>query len=250
MIPYSPNSTYSLFGITFYTETTFLMLALVVFFFMIRDKFKKGELFPLTVTTALSAIIGGRLWYYVFDGRGLDSLIDILDPAKGGLMSLGVMIFGGLALFVFSITKKTEEDWQIRLGRYADTMILPFTLSLAVFRIGCFIDGHKLGFPASMPWSIFIENVARHPVALYLSLNAFIIFFILKLISKKTRSEGYLAAIFLIIYPVTRFFIEFTTMNEIRYHSLTLIQYMLLSFILIGTLILAHIRKYDNKNKK
>ena len=82
-------------------------------------------------------------------------------------------------------------------------------------RISNFINSELYGRETEVFWSvkfILIDNLNRHPSQIYEAIfEGLILFIILNyFISRDNKKEGYISSIFLILYSIFRFFIEFT----------------------------------------
>jgi len=92
---------------------------------------------------------------------------------------------------------------------------LYFPLGIITARIGCLLINDHQGAITSLPWGIvWPDGSIRHPVALYLIINALLIFLILNLLKDKLKKPGLLFYCFLAIYSFTRFFLDFTRSDD------------------------------------
>jgi len=83
-------------------------------------------------------------------------------------------------------------------------------------RIGCFLAGCCYGAETTLPFGVeFPENslapagVHLHPTQIYSSIFDFSLGFILLYYSKKERKNGQVMGLYLIVYSIGRFFVEF-----------------------------------------
>jgi len=93
-----------------------------------------------------------------------------------------MLIGGALGILGYSLIKfRKKKYWQIEFVRLADICAMYAALSIFIYRIGCFIDGHIIGAYTNLPWGLRYSNGAvTHPVALYMAFSALLIFIILK----------------------------------------------------------------------
>jgi phosphatidylglycerol:prolipoprotein diacylglycerol transferase len=86
-------------------------------------------------------------------------------------------------------------------------------IGLGLGRIGNFINGELYGRVTQIPWGVIFPKggpLPRHPSQLYESaLEGGVLFLILWLIKDKKLPSGGLLALFLSLYGVFRFFVEF-----------------------------------------
>lgn len=166
----------------------------------------------LIIFSAWGVILGGFFGYRLF----YEFSTIITDPIKvfnfynGGIQ--GMSFHGGLlgviiALWIFS------RKYRFSFLYVLDFMTPLVPLGLGFGRIGNFINGELWGRVTSMPWGIVfphVDNFPRHPSQLYeFILEGPLLFFILWYYSSKSRKEGSISALFLILYGFFRFIIEF-----------------------------------------
>ncbi len=97
-----------------------------------------------------------------------------------------------------------------------DAVGLAMPLSLAIARVGCFLNGCCGGKPSGLPWAVTFPGTttAVHPTQLYelvLDLAAFVFLFWVK---KRVRRDWDLFLLSLASYGLIRFVVEF-----FRYHA-------------------------------
>ena len=123
---------------------------------------------------------------------------------------------GALALYFYSRAKK------ISFTTWVDIIAPGLALAQGIGRWGNFVNQEVYGLPSNLPWAIYIDpahrlpgfqNVAYyHPTFLYEFLwdllNMGVLLWLGKKFSAKLKS-GDIFLIYLIIYPVGRFFLEF-----------------------------------------
>ncbi len=117
-------------------------------------------------------------------------------------------LLGGLAgveLIKLAIAEKNPSG---------NLMVYPILLSMIIGRIGCFSMGvyeATYGLQTDLPWGMYLgDEYLRHPVTLYEMLFLILLWFSLKIISKKRYlTPGALFKIFLFSYCVFRFFLDF-----------------------------------------
>lgn len=199
-----------------------------------REVARRGEdpdnLWDMLLWILIPGFIGARL-YYVFvqsprDASGLGYFLqnpgEILKVWSGGIHIFGGFIAGGLALWIFTRLRHLNPL------PYLDGIALGLPLGQAIARWGNFINQELYGPPTSLPWGLRIdmahrlapynnlgaypESVRFHPLFLYESLWNFIGFFLIFWLSRRFQSRlkpGDIALLYLIWYPLGRFFIEF-----------------------------------------
>jgi phosphatidylglycerol:prolipoprotein diacylglycerol transferase len=191
---------------------------------------KSDDFWDMLLWVLIPAFIGARL-YYVFIqsprtpegiGRYLANPIEILQIWSGGIHIFGAFIAGGIALWLFTRIR------HLPLLIYLDAIALGLPLAQAIGRWGNFINQELYGPPTTLPWGLRIDpehrippynNLATypaslrfHPLFLYESIWNLIGFGFLLWISRRFNhqlQDGDIALLYLIWYPLGRFFIEF-----------------------------------------
>ena len=160
----------------------------------------------------LRAIIGSRLLYIILNPLYfLDNPWQIFMFWKGGLVFLG----GGIlatAIVIWFLRKHKQPFWP-----WADAIAPGLALGQCIGRIGCLMAGCCYGKQCSLPWSItFFDSdslaplhVALHPTQIYHSLAGLLTFIILIKAKNYLPRQGQLMGLFLVIYSILRFNIEF-----------------------------------------
>ncbi|MEL7646084.1 MAG: prolipoprotein diacylglyceryl transferase [Anaerolineaceae bacterium] len=179
----------------------------------------------------VGGIIGARLWH-VFTpsasnvAMGLTTRYYLTHPLQilmiwnGGLGIPGGIIGGALALLIYCrATKQEFLEW-------ADIIAPGLLIGQAVGRWGNFINQELYGSPSNLPWAITIDPLYRlpgfeaiskyHPLFLYESLLNLLAAGILLYVGRKYKNKFYRGDIFLlylVLYPVIRFGLEFLRLD-------------------------------------
>jgi phosphatidylglycerol:prolipoprotein diacylglycerol transferase len=188
------------------------------------------DFWDMLLWVVVPGFIGARL-YYVFIqsprtaegfGRYLQHPSEIFQIWNGGIHIFGAFVFGGIALWLFT--------WIRRLPAliFLDAIALALPLSQAIGRWGNFINQELYGPPTTLPWGLQIdpehrlppynnlnaypESTRFQPLFLYESIWNFIGFGLLFWISRRFAKQlipGDITLMYLIWYPLGRFFLEF-----------------------------------------
>lgn len=166
-------------------------------------------------------IIGSRLGHIIF----YDFLyyaknpIEILNLRNGGLSFHGGLI--GLFVATWFFCKKEKLNLLI----FADILASAAPIGLFLGRIANFINGELYGKPTDSFIGFYFKDVLqkRHPSQLYESfLEGVALFFILfKMRNIWQKEPGKIASMFVILYSVFRFFVEFFKDSEIVFYMTT-----------------------------
>lgn len=191
----------------------------------------REDLWDLLLWVLIPAFIGARL-YYVFiqsprtaEGFGhyLSHPLEIFQIWSGGIHIFGAFIFGSIALWLYCRVKR------LPLLVFLDAIALGLPLAQAIGRWGNFINQELYGPPTTLPWGLRIDFAHRippynnralypvdttrfHPLFLYESVWNFLGFCLIFWISQRFQKQlrtGDITLMYLIWYPLGRFFIEF-----------------------------------------
>ncbi len=240
-MPYFSFDKIQIGPITLYTWGIFLASAFLVAFFLILRKVKKQKIDPDIVYNSFSwiilgAIIGGRLGYvFQFPKDYFSQPLEILKIWEGGLTFHGGLFGALIAVIIYAKFAKVSQRLFFQV---ADLIALVFPISIAICRIGCSLINDHQGAETSLPWVIiWPDGVVRHPVAEYLIISALILFFVLRFLKPKLKEPGQLFFAFLLLYSISRFFLDFTRSTDIllsdpRYFYLSTAQWLSLAIIL------------------
>ena len=160
----------------------------------------------------LGALAGSRLLYVLLNpAYFLEHPLQMLQFWKGGLVFVGGAIAAGLIAW-FYLSRKQEP-----FRKWLDVFAPGIAAGQALGRIGCFMAGCCYGKQCALPWSVTFKNPDSlaplhsplHPTQLYHSLSGVMLFILLITARKKIRHPGQLFALFLMLYALFRFVIEF-----------------------------------------
>lgn len=164
----------------------------------------------------IGGLVGARVAYVMANWPDYaDAPWRIVRFDQGGLVYYGGFIGGTLAAIGFAIRRR-RPLWQV--GDYA---IGAVPLGHAIGRIGCFINQCCYGAETTCRLQVTVGGVPRHPVQLYESLATAIIYVVLLRFSPRQRRDGETLALYLLLYPTARFFLEFLR-GDARLHFLGL----------------------------
>jgi phosphatidylglycerol:prolipoprotein diacylglycerol transferase len=189
------------------------------------------------VAVAIGGILGAKLYYLALHASDVaaDPMGSLLS--RGGLVWYGGLI-GGVSAFYFYIRRK-----KLPTALMYDSTAPALAIAYAVGRLGCFLVGDDYGrptdawygiaFPEGSPPStagnlraIGVEVdaaipdatvLAVHPTQLYEIALAPVMFAILWRMGRKHLREGQLFALYMMLYGVERFVIEFVRAKGDRY---------------------------------
>jgi len=179
----------------------------------------------------IAGVVGARLWHVftpppsmveqgVTTSWYFTNPLEILKVWRGGLGIPGAIIGGGLALYLYTRIKK------LNFGMWADFAAPGVALAQAIGRWGNFFNQEVYGKPSTLPWAITIDPQYRlpgyntietyHPLFLYESIWNLMNMGLLLYLGKryeKWLKNGDIFLIFLMIYSLGRFLLEFLRLD-------------------------------------
>lgn len=182
---------------------------------------------PLTIW----GMIGARLWHILTPPLssvelGLTTqyyfshLTDFVAFWIGGFGIPGAWIGGALVLLYFA-RNNNFSFWEL-----ADILAPGLALAQAIGRLGNYFNQELYGFPANLPWKIFIDPASRlsgfetvnfyHPLFAYEALLSLANMFFLLWLARRfiwTIKTGDLFLAYLGFYSLIRFLLEFLRMD-------------------------------------
>lgn len=179
----------------------------------------------------VAGVIGARLWHIFTPPQSmvekgittryyLTHLLEAIAIWKGGLGIFGAVIGGGVALWLYARIQGEN------VLRWFDIISPGLALGHALGRWGNYINQEVYGLPSDLPWAIYIDRLHRlpeykdvatyHPLFLYESLWNVINMGLLLWLGRKFKDqlqEGSVFLIYLVIYGLGRFGLEFLRLD-------------------------------------
>jgi len=190
-----------------------------------REGLDSSQLLDFSTWLLLVALLGAKVLMVVSDwGYYRQNPGEIFS--RSTFLAGGVFYGGFIAAVLFAV-------WYIRLHhlpfwKVVDVYAPAISLGLGIGRIGCFAAGCDYGKPTTAAWGVVFTNPIAHEVSgvplgipLYptqpiMSLGSLSIFAILMWRYSKKSRDGEIFALYLALYAVGRFFIEFLRGDEDR----------------------------------
>ena len=202
---------------------------------------KPNDVDDLIFFTMLGVILGGRIGYVLFYGLTFWAA-DPWYPLK--IWEGGMSFHGGLLGVVAAMTLFAWRRGRNPADVYDFTAPLP-ALGLFFGRIGNFINSELWGKVTTVPWGFRVNGEVRHASQLYeAGLEGLFLFVVMWWFTSRPRPRLAPSGLFLLIYGVARFLIEFVRVPDehIGYLAggwLTEGQVLSLPMILAGVAMLA-----------
>lgn len=182
----------------------------------------------------IGGILGARIWHIltpppsmvaigITTGWYLTHPLDMISTWNGGLGIPGAIIGGGIALYLFCRRRK------VSFLIWLDIAAPGVALGQAIGRWGNYVNQELYGAPSNLPWAIHIDANHRlpgyqnvetyHPIFLYKSLWSLMNMAVLLWLGRRHADRlksGDIFLVYLIIYPLGRFLLEFLRLDASR----------------------------------
>lgn len=202
--------------ITIYTYGFLMAVAIILAILLTayraeKKGYDKNIIYDLAFYGVIGGILGAKLLYMIAEAptvfKNPKSIIYMLTS---GFVVYGGLIGGVLAGYIYC--KKRGLNFLKMFDLAAPSM----ALAQSIGRQGCHFAGCCYGRPTDSPFGVIFKESPFAPNGVKLiptqeisSLGNLIIFLILLNYSKKERSDGKVAGLYILLYSVGRFIIEF-----------------------------------------
>jgi len=201
------------------------------------------------IWSIIGVILGGRIGYVLFYQTTsiFTNPINILYIWKGGMSFHGGLI--GIIIAIWFFSKKNS----VNFFQLSDLVSSVAPIGLFLGRLANFINVELYGKITDFPLAIIypsVDQLPRHPSQLYEAFfEGIVLFIILKYYKKKNYNKnnfGSITFLFLILYGIFRFFIEF--LREPDEHIGLLFNFISMGQLLSIPLIILGVVIYLKKN--
>lgn len=235
-----------------------------------REGIDSRKIAHVILIVALSSVLGGRLFYVLHHvSEFTSSWEQAFKLSYGGQVFYGGLLLGIPSVLIFC--KLAKLPW----NRVFDLMAVATPVGLALGRWACFCRGCCYGRITDVQWAVefpkhidpyghivgsppFLRHLDQglisesalhslpvHPAQIYSSLLSIAVFIVMFWFWKTKYARGRLLFVYLILYTLTRFIVEFFRDNQMAFADLTVAQVL---SIIIGvgaacTLLVSHFRK-------
>jgi len=199
------------------------------------------EISDLVSNCMIGIIIGGRLGYVFFYNPEYysNNLLEIFKIWNGGMS-----FHGGFIGVVFAVIYSSKL-FKIPILTFADLIAIVAPVGLFFGRLANFINGELFGRTTNHSFGIIFPNggdVPRHPSQLYEAffegIVLFIILWVMMHLFNLLKKPGIITSLFIFLYGLFRFFIEFFREPDqhigLLYFEFSMGQILSLPMILIG----------------
>jgi len=199
------------------------------------------EISDLVSNCMIGIIIGGRLGYVFFYNPEYysNNLLEIFKIWNGGMS-----FHGGFIGVIFAVIYSSKL-FKIPILTFADLIAIVAPVGLFFGRLANFINGELFGRTTNHSFGIIFPNggdLPRHPSQLYEAffegIVLFIILWVMMHLFDLLKKPGIITSLFIFLYGVFRFFIEFFREPDqhigLLYFDFSMGQILSFPMILIG----------------
>ncbi len=168
------------------------------------------QIYSLGIWAIVGGMLGAKILYYIVELPAIIADPGLLLDVTNGFVVYGGIIGGILAGVLFAKVKK------LNFLKYFDIAMPSVALAQGFGRIGCFLAGCCYGRETDSVFGVVFHDTPMAPIGVRLiptqlisSAGDFLMCFILCMAARKTKKDGQVAGLYLLMYSVGRFLIEF-----------------------------------------
>ncbi len=241
------NILLSIGGINIYWYSALIIIAIIIGICIVNREIKRSDInksfiFDLIFYLIPVAIIGGRIYYVIFNFSAFENdLLEIFRIWHGGLAIYGSIIAS--IIFILYYCHRREQP----IMPILDVLVGPLILGQAIGRWGNFFNQEaygsvttlaflqKLKIPNFITQGMYIDGVYYHPTFLYESLWCLLGFILLYIIRRRYWSKkGTVTSVYFIWYGIGRFFIESLRMDSLYLGKIRISQVVSIILVVLG----------------
>lgn len=211
------------------------------------------QIFGLTIWSVIGGMIGAKLLYYLTEIKDIIADPRLLLDIGGGFVVYGGIIAGILTAVIYCRIKKLD------FIKYIDICIPSVALAQGFGRIGCFLAGCCYGRETGSPLGVVFNESLYAPNGIRLiptqtisSVLDFLNFIVLIVFASKfKKADGQVAGLYLTLYSIGRFIIEFYR-GDIERGSVGILstsQFISIFVCIFGIIMMIAAGKKAGKNK-
>ncbi|MCB2293104.1 prolipoprotein diacylglyceryl transferase [Clostridium algoriphilum] len=175
-----------------------------------KMKYNEDDIWDMSILVIIFGLIGGKVLYIVTDIKYIIEQPSVLKNIGNGFVIYGAILGGIIAVYLYCKKKR----WNTL--SVCDLLVPSLPLAQGFGRIGCFLAGCCYGRVTTLPIGVEFSrspfapaNVHVFPTQIFSSVFDFMLAFFLLWYSRKERKKGRVFSLYLIIYSIGRFLIEF-----------------------------------------
>ena len=209
------NDLFTVFGLTIHGYGLMIALGFLTAVWMVSFRAPRLGLNGDAATTMalialVSGFLGAKLLYIIVGFRSF-----LADPLAA-LSGEGFVVYGGIILGILAVWLYCRRRG-LSFLEYFDLMIPAVAVNQGFGRIGCFLAGCCYGRPTDSFLGVVFPvgssapaGIPLFPSQLFSAAGDFLIAAVLLLLFRRLKHRGSVGGLYLILYSVGRFLIEFT----------------------------------------
>ncbi|OOM11125.1 prolipoprotein diacylglyceryl transferase [Clostridium saccharobutylicum] len=206
---------FEIFGIQIKSYGLMIAIGIIVAATLLINKAKKrgfdeDSLLNLIILAVIGGVIGGKLLFIITEIKSIIKDPSILLNFGYGFVIYGAICGGALSIYLYCNHKK----WNVI--EILDMTVPVLAIAQGFGRIGCFLAGCCYGAETNLPIGVKFPTgalapagVLLHPTQIYSSIFDFALGIFLLYYSRKKRTNGKVIGLYLVIYSIGRFLVEF-----------------------------------------
>jgi len=190
-----------------------------------RSGVDPDQMWNLGIIAVLAGIIGSKVLLIINDwdtyGQHPREIFRLSTLQAGGVFSGGLLL-SILCCYLYAVRHRMPKL------KTADSFAPGIAIGHAIGRLGCFAAGCCYGKPTDLPWGVTYTNplthqlvgtplnVRLHPTQIYEFLAESCIFIVLITLFRRKSFDGQIAALYMFLYGIARYFLEFVRADPER----------------------------------
>lgn len=203
-------------NIHIYSYGTMIALGIISAYFILNSNAKKkgfdeDSILNMTIITVIIGVLGGKLFYIFTEFKSfLEDPMSVLENFGNGFVVYGAIILGMMSVYIYCRRKK----WDVL--QILDMVVPAVAFAQGLGRIGCVLAGCCYGhettsklclvFPEG---SLAPAGVHLIPTQIYSAVFDILLAIFLIIYLRKSKKNGNTFGLYMLLYSVGRFIIEF-----------------------------------------
>ncbi len=213
--------------------------------------YDEDSLLNLIILTVIGGVVGGKLLFIITEFKSILEDPSILLNFGYGFVVYGALIVGAFTIYLYCKNK----DWKV--FEILDLVTPGLAIAQGFGRIGCFLAGCCYGRETNLSIGVEVPinslapaGIHLHPTQIYSSIFDFLLGFFLLYYSRKEKKSGKVVSMYLIIYSIGRFIVEFFRNDPRGNVGLLSTSQFIAVFTLILGLVIFNFHKFFKGAKK
>jgi phosphatidylglycerol---prolipoprotein diacylglyceryl transferase len=203
------------FGVSIYGYGMMIAVGIIAAILLLNYRAQKrgydeDSILNMAILAVVLGVVGGKLLYIIIELKEIIADPSLLKDLGSGFVIYGSIIGGALGVYYYS----KRKQW--KLLNIFDLVIPSLPLAQGFGRIGCFLAGCCYGRPTDSFLGVSFKegslgpiDVHVYPTQVFSSIFDFALALFLLLYDRKERKSGRTFSLYLIIYSIGRFAVEF-----------------------------------------